>query len=557
MFWITGGRTTSRDEIETDYLPAFLAYYERFDGLRLLGRGRAVDRRVPRLVPLPSRARAPRRRARARLPPAPVDLGQGLRHRRFDRARSIAASGTSASRRVLAETMAVNTASRRVMEKAGMRLRPHVPPGVAGQDPRRRARRRRVRDHPRRVGCRSAESPHQADDSRPDSVRTIGAVNTSSTSRGPRWVDVAVVLPLLGVVVLGTSQIDVEAGSRADRLARLRLRSRRRRLARVLAAVGDPVTAVVATTMFVYLARNYEGGPSHLAGPLSLLALGYTAPRRVAWFGRGGSRRGGGARWRDRRRVRAPTGDRVRLGLRGRVARAGDRGAQRAGRRRARAARPRAASRRSPTSGCASPRTSTTPSPTRWRRSTCSPASPPTSSSASRSRRPSRWRRSARPAATRSTSSARSSACCADPDERGRRCAPVAGIARHRRPRRTSAGRRPRRHALTTTGDVAGVAPSIGTAAYRVVQEALTNARRHAGPGATATVEVAVGRAQRAPCRRRRRRRQRAGRIRRPGTGAGFGLDRHAGTGRVDRRHARGRPAPGRGYRVVATWQPR
>ncbi len=34
-------------------------------------------------------------------------------------------------RRVVAETMVVNTGSRRVMEKAGMRLTRNVPPGLA------------------------------------------------------------------------------------------------------------------------------------------------------------------------------------------------------------------------------------------------------------------------------------------------------------------------------------------------------------------------------------------------------------------------------------------
>jgi signal transduction histidine kinase len=43
---------------------------------------------------------------------------------------------------------------------------------------------------------------------------------------------------------------------------------------------------------------------------------------------------------------------------------------------------------------------------------------------------------------------------------------------------------------LTVTGDPTAIASPIGRAGYRVVQEALTNVRRHAGPAATATVEV-------------------------------------------------------------------
>ncbi|GGR64392.1 signal transduction histidine kinase [Nocardioides luteus] len=40
------------------------------------------------------------------------------------------------------------------------------------------------------------------------------------------------------------------------------------------------------------------------------------------------------------------------------------------------------------------------------------------------------------------------------------------------------------------TGDLGQVAPNVGLTAYRVVQEALTNVTRHAGPGAVATVSV-------------------------------------------------------------------
>ena len=230
------------------------------------------------------------------------------------------------------------------------------------------------------------------------------------------------------------------------RLARLRLRSRRCWLARVLAAVGDPD----------HRRRRHHDvrlpGPELRGRSVASRRSAVAARARVHGAASGGvarrrgSRRGGGGRRRDRQRVRTPAGDRVRLGFRGRVARAGDRGAQRASVGRARARRPRYRNRRSPTSVCASPRTSTTRSPTRWRRSTCSPAWPPTSWSASPSRRPSRWRRSAPRAATRSTSSARSSACCAIRSS----AAPADSGGRdrgHRRPRRAIACRRPRRHA--------------------------------------------------------------------------------------------------------------
>jgi signal transduction histidine kinase len=46
---------------------------------------------------------------------------------------------------------------------------------------------------------------------------------------------------------------------------------------------------------------------------------------------------------------------------------------------------------------------------------------------------------------------------------------------------------------LDRLGAARPVPPSIGLAAYRVVQEALTNVTRHAGPGSSATVRVVWG----------------------------------------------------------------
>ena len=45
------------------------------------------------------------------------------------------------------------------------------------------------------------------------------------------------------------------------------------------------VAAIAAVTSGVYVARGYPDGPALLPGPLALLALGYQAPRRVAWIG--------------------------------------------------------------------------------------------------------------------------------------------------------------------------------------------------------------------------------------------------------------------------------
>ncbi|MDR0358859.1 MAG: sensor histidine kinase, partial [bacterium] len=45
-------------------------------------------------------------------------------------------------------------------------------------------------------------------------------------------------------------------------------------------------------------------------------------------------------------------------------------------------------------------------------------------------------------------------------------------------------------HASVALGDEAAIPPEIASAAFRVVQESLTNVMRHAGPGAEATVAV-------------------------------------------------------------------
>ena len=81
----------------------------------------------------------------------------------------------------------------------------------------------------------------------------------------------------------------------------------------------------------------------------------------------------------------------------------------------------------------------------------------------------------------------------------------------------------------------------VGLTVYRVLQEALTNVRKHAGPGPRVRVGVAR-RAGRHPGHggRRRSRRERA--RRREGTRG----HRHARTRQRSRRHDRGRPAPGR-----------
>jgi RimJ/RimL family protein N-acetyltransferase len=121
MHFITGGRVTPRDEIENDVLPAFLSYYERFAGY---GFWAAIEKSTGDFLGW-FHFRPPAGGA-----PGDVELGYRLRRAAWGQG-----YGTEGSRalirkgftelgvqRVLAETMSVHTASRRVMEKAGLSL---------------------------------------------------------------------------------------------------------------------------------------------------------------------------------------------------------------------------------------------------------------------------------------------------------------------------------------------------------------------------------------------------------------------------------------------------
>ena len=120
MHFITGGRPTPRAEIELEILPAFLGYYERFAGY---GFWAAVEKASGGVIgwfhfrPRPND-----------LPDEP-ELGYRLRQSAWGKgyategSRALVAKGFTelGVHRVVAETMAVNLASRRVMEKAGLR----------------------------------------------------------------------------------------------------------------------------------------------------------------------------------------------------------------------------------------------------------------------------------------------------------------------------------------------------------------------------------------------------------------------------------------------------
>jgi RimJ/RimL family protein N-acetyltransferase len=121
MRYITGGAPTPRDEVEGDILPAFLGYYRKFPGY---GFWAAIEKSTGDFLgwfhyrPSPDD------------PPDQPELGYRLRYEAWGKGyategcRALIAKGFTefGVQRVVASTMAVNTASRRVMEKSGMHL---------------------------------------------------------------------------------------------------------------------------------------------------------------------------------------------------------------------------------------------------------------------------------------------------------------------------------------------------------------------------------------------------------------------------------------------------
>ncbi|MDQ4128815.1 MAG: GNAT family N-acetyltransferase [Actinomycetota bacterium] len=120
MRFITGGESTPRDVIRDETLPRFLQAYERFEGF---GVWAAIERRTGGFVGwfefYPRKDGGPEE----------VELGYRLRKSAWGKgyategSRALIRKGFTelGVRRVVAETMVVNAASRRVMEKAGLR----------------------------------------------------------------------------------------------------------------------------------------------------------------------------------------------------------------------------------------------------------------------------------------------------------------------------------------------------------------------------------------------------------------------------------------------------
>jgi RimJ/RimL family protein N-acetyltransferase len=120
MRYVTGGRTTPREEIRDDYLPAFLSYYRRYRGY---GFWAAVEKSGGEFLgwfhfrPPPEDGLPDEPELGYRLRRCAWGNGYGTEGSRALIDKGFAELGT---RRVFARTMAVNAASRRVMEKAGL-----------------------------------------------------------------------------------------------------------------------------------------------------------------------------------------------------------------------------------------------------------------------------------------------------------------------------------------------------------------------------------------------------------------------------------------------------
>ena len=121
MHFITGGRPTPRDEILHEDLPAFLDYYERFEGY---GFWAAIEKSTGEFLGW-FHFRPPEGGS-----PGEAELGYRLRKSAWGKgyategSRALIRKGFTelGIQRVLADTMAVHTASRRVMEKAALSL---------------------------------------------------------------------------------------------------------------------------------------------------------------------------------------------------------------------------------------------------------------------------------------------------------------------------------------------------------------------------------------------------------------------------------------------------
>lgn len=121
MRFVSGGIPTSRDEIENEFLPAFLGYYQRYQAY---GFWAAIEKSTGDFLGWFHF------RPREGSAPDQVELGYRMRKSAWGKgyategSRALIRKGFAESgvQRVTAEAMAANMASRRVMEKAGLTL---------------------------------------------------------------------------------------------------------------------------------------------------------------------------------------------------------------------------------------------------------------------------------------------------------------------------------------------------------------------------------------------------------------------------------------------------
>jgi RimJ/RimL family protein N-acetyltransferase len=128
MRYLTGGRTTSRVHIETAVLPNILADYDNYPGFGAFATHTKADGAfIGWCMLLPERGG----------PPGEAELGYRLRRAAWGNGYAVEGSLALIDHgftrcglaRIFADTMAVNTRSRRVMEKAGLRYAyTYVPP---------------------------------------------------------------------------------------------------------------------------------------------------------------------------------------------------------------------------------------------------------------------------------------------------------------------------------------------------------------------------------------------------------------------------------------------